>query len=88
MDWGNLVSTSGTGQTRSIYEIYFKMPATMTIPTIGANTDEVIVYVEFILTQFDADLDSANINSILGGQRFPVKLYQNNVENTDVKMVL
>ena len=54
----------------------------MTIPTAYANIEDVIVYLDFITTEFDDDLDANTINSIVYGQRFPGKVYENSVEQS------
>lgn len=44
----NMLVTSKIGEQVSILEIYFTKPSTVTIPTITANSEDVILYIDFI----------------------------------------
>ena len=62
-----MLVTSKIGEQLTILEISFTKPSTVTVPTIVANSEDVIVYIDFITSQFEADLDAATINAITAG---------------------
>eukprot|EP00828_Plagiopyla_frontata_P041586 TRINITY_DN5975_c0_g1_i1.p1 TRINITY_DN5975_c0_g1~~TRINITY_DN5975_c0_g1_i1.p1 ORF type:complete len:3014 (-),score=332.15 TRINITY_DN5975_c0_g1_i1:53-9094(-) len=84
----DMVLTSKYSESLQILEIYFTKPSTMAIPAATANSKDVIVYIDFITSQFEVNLDAQTINGISYGQRFPCKVYDNNVEDTDIKLKL